>query len=100
MVPFEVREGIEGEHTPETDLARHHQDVEEGDKFESPFLKLDRCCFLALMRVDTHLLWALWNELRLPLVGFAFQEENATCFKAAASPQDLEYQKREDGSEN
>ena len=28
--PFEVREGMEGEHTPETDLIRHHQDLEEG----------------------------------------------------------------------
>ena len=27
--PFEVREGIEGEHTPETDLIRCHQDFEE-----------------------------------------------------------------------
>ena len=28
--PFEVKEGMEGEHTPETDLIRHHQDLEEG----------------------------------------------------------------------
>ena len=42
MVPFEVREGMEGEHTPETDLSRHHQVLEEGDKFESSFLRLDR----------------------------------------------------------
>ena len=27
--PFEVREGMEGEHTPETDLIRHHQDFDE-----------------------------------------------------------------------
>ena len=27
--PFEVREGMEGEHTPETDLIRCHQDSEE-----------------------------------------------------------------------
>ena len=32
--PFEVREGLEGEHTPETDLSRRHQDLEEGDRFE------------------------------------------------------------------
>ena len=32
--PFEVREGMEGEHTPETDLTRCHQDLEEGDRFE------------------------------------------------------------------
>jgi len=55
---------MEGEHTPETDLARYHQDLEEGDKFESLILRFDRCCFLALLRVDTHLLQALWNELR------------------------------------
>ena len=33
--PFEGREGMEGEHTPETDLTRRHQDLEEGDGFES-----------------------------------------------------------------
>ena len=32
---FEVREGMEGEHTPETDLIRCHQDFEEGEGFES-----------------------------------------------------------------
>ena len=48
--PFEVTEGMEGEQTPETDLTRHHQDLEEGDRFESSDLKLERCCFLALLR--------------------------------------------------
>ena len=52
--PFEVREGIEGENTPETDLIRCHQDLEEGERFESSDLRLERCC-LALLRVDTHL---------------------------------------------
>ena len=32
---FEVRERMEGEHTPETDLIRHHQDLEEGEGFKS-----------------------------------------------------------------
>ena len=67
--PFEVREG---EHTPETDLIRRHQDFEEGERFESSDLRFERCCFLALLRVDTHLFRALWKELRLPSVGFAF----------------------------
>ena len=53
--PFEVREGMEGEHTPETDFMRHHQDLEEGERFESSDLSLERCCFLALLRVHTHL---------------------------------------------
>ena len=53
MVPFEVREGMEGEHALETDLTRHHEVSEEGDKFESSFLRLFRLCFLALLRVDT-----------------------------------------------
>ena len=53
--PFEVREGMEGEHTPETDLINRHQDFEEGQRFESSDLRLERCCFLALLRVDTHL---------------------------------------------
>ena len=35
VLPFEVREGMEGEHTPETDLLRRHQDFEEGERFES-----------------------------------------------------------------
>ena len=35
VVPFEVREGLEGEHTPETDITRCHQVLEEGDKFKS-----------------------------------------------------------------
>ena len=41
VVPFEEREGMEGEHTPETDLTRHHQVLEEGDKFESTILRFD-----------------------------------------------------------
>ena len=52
--PFEVKEGMEGEHTPESDFIRCHQDLEEGDRFESSDLGLERCCFLALLRVDTH----------------------------------------------
>ena len=37
--PFEVREGMEGEHPPETDLIRRHQDLEEGERFESSDLR-------------------------------------------------------------
>ena len=99
VVPFEVREGMEGEQTPEMDLTRHHRVLGEGDKFESSFLRLNRCCFLALLRVDIHLLWDLWNDLRLPLVGFAFQEENVSCFKVTTSPQDSVYQGREEGND-
>ena len=84
---FEVREGMEGEHTPETDLIRRHQDLEEGERFESSNLRLERCCFLALLRVDTHLFRALWKELRLPSVGLAFHEAKASCFRTTASPQ-------------
>ena len=49
--PFEVREGMEGEHTPETDLTRCYQGLEEGDRFESSDMRFERCCFLALLRV-------------------------------------------------
>ena len=28
--PFEIREEMEEKHTPETDLTRYHQDLEEG----------------------------------------------------------------------
>ena len=38
-----VREGMEEEHTPVSDLARHHQVFEEGDRFESSALRLARC---------------------------------------------------------
>ena len=78
---------MEGEHTPETDLIRCHQDFEEGERFESSDLNLERCCFLALLRVDTHLFRALWKELRLPKVGVAFHEAKASCFRTTASPQ-------------
>ena len=37
--PFEVREEMEGEHTPETNLTRRHQDLEEGDRFEGSDLR-------------------------------------------------------------
>ena len=51
--PFEVREWMEGEHTPETDLTKCHQDLEDGDRFESSDLRFKRCCFLAVLRGDT-----------------------------------------------
>ena len=85
--PFEVREGMEGEHTSETDLIRCHQDLEEGERFQSSDLSLQRCCFLALLKVDTHLFLASWKQLRLPSVGFAFHEAKASCFRTTSSPQ-------------
>ena len=99
--PFEVREGMEGGHIPETDLSRCHQDLENGDRFESSDLRLERCCFLALLRVDTHLCKeALWKELRFPSVGFAFHEAKASYFRTTASPQASVNQWREEGSNN
>ena len=97
LLSFEVREGLEGEHTPETELTRHHQDLEEGDRFESSDLRLERCCFLAPLRVDSHLFQALWKEMRLPSVGFAFHEAKASCFSTTASPQVSVYIEREEG---
>ena len=52
VVPFEVREG---KHTPGMDFTRCHQVLEEGDKFESSFLRMNRWCFLALGFLHTHL---------------------------------------------
>ena len=98
--PFEVREGIEEEHAPETDLARCHQDLEEGDRFESPDLRLERCYFLALLREDTHLFRALWNKLSLPSVGFALHEVKASCFTITSSSQASMYHGREEGKDN
>ena len=80
-------------------LNRHDRVLDDGDKLESSILRLDRCCFLAFLRVETHLLRVLWNDLRLPLVGFAFQEENVSCFKVTTSPQDSVYQGREEGTD-
>ena len=94
--PFEVSEGMEGKHTPETDLIRCYQDFKEGERFESPDLSLERC-FLSLLRVDTHLFRALWKELRSPSVGFAFHEAKASCFRTTASPQASVNQGREEG---
>ena len=90
---------MEGGNTLETGLARCHRALEEGDKFESSILRLDRCC-LALLKVDIHLLWALWNDLRFPSAGFAFQEEKASCFRATASPQDSVSHGWEEGEDN
>ena len=44
VVPFEVKKGMEGEHTSDTDLTRCYKVLEEGDQFESSFLRLHRCC--------------------------------------------------------
>ena len=82
---------MEGGPILQTDLTRHHHVLEEGDKFESSFLRLDSCCFLALRIVDTHLLRTLWNALRLPLVALTFSEEKASCSRANASQQDSAY---------
>ena len=97
--PFEVREWMEGEHTPETDLTICHQDLEEGDRFESSDLRLE-VCFLALLRVDTHSFCALWKKLRLLSIGFAFQKAKASCLRTTASPQASVYHRREEGSDN
>ena len=43
----EERDG-RGAFIPGMDLTRCHQVLEEGDDFESSFLRWDRCCFLAL----------------------------------------------------
>ena len=84
---------MEWEHTPETDLIRCHQDLEEGERFES----FEICCFLALLRVDTHLFQALWKELKFPSVGLAFHEAKASCFRTTASPQASVYLGQEEG---
>ena len=44
---------MERKHTPDTDFIKFPQDLEEGERFESSDLRLDICCFLVLMRVDT-----------------------------------------------
>ena len=92
--PFEV---MEEEHIPETYLIRCHQDLEEGERLESSDLSIERCCFLPLLRLDTHLFRALWKELRLPSVGFAFHEAKGSCFRTTASPQASVNQGQEEG---
>ena len=34
VVPFEMREDMEGQHRPDTDFKSCHEVLEEGDKFE------------------------------------------------------------------
>ena len=97
MRPFEVREGMEGEHTPETYLIGRYKDLEEGKRFESSDLRFERCCFLALLMVYAHLLQVFWKELRLPSVGFAFHEAKASFFRITASPQASVYHGWEEG---
>ena len=87
-MPFKERGGMDREQT-ETDLTRSQQVFEEGDKFESSFLRLSDVVFWLSSGRHTHLLRTLPNDLRF---GFAFQEENASCFKATVSPYDSEYQ--------
>ena len=86
--------------TPEKYLIRCHQELEEGERFESSDLRLERCCFLALLRIDTHLFRALWKDVRLPSVVFAFHEAKASCFRTTASPQASVNQGREEGKDN
>ena len=79
---------------------REPSGLEEGGQFESSFLRLDRCCFLALLREDTHLLRTFWNSLRLPSVGLVLQQEKASYSTASASPQDSMYHGSEEGLDN
>ena len=88
---------MEGGHSPETDMTRCHKVLEEGDEFESLFLRLDRCCFLALLRVDTHLLQTFLKAPSLPSVGFAFQEEKVSYIKATASSEESVHHGYEEG---
>ena len=90
---------MEEEHTPEMDLTRHHQDLKEGDRFESSDLRFEGCCFLALLRVDT-LILSFMEELRLPSVGFAFHEAKANCFSTTASQQASVNHGREEVEDN
>ena len=92
VVPFEMKEGMEGEHKPETDFTRHHQVLMEGDKFESSSLRLDRCCFLAPLRVDTHLLRALVESTEIAFGRICFPGKEgklfqSNCFTTAFSVQ-------------
>ena len=41
VLPFELRDGMEGEHPPEIDFTRDHHDVEKRDWMESSALKLE-----------------------------------------------------------
>ena len=41
--PFEVKGGMEGEHTQETVLSRCHQNLEVGERFDRSDLRLKIC---------------------------------------------------------
>ena len=59
VVPFQVREGIEGKHTPDPDKVP--PGYGGGRQILSLLLRLDRC-FLPLLRVDTCILVADFLE--------------------------------------
>ena len=50
---FEVRDRVEGENTPETDLKRHHQGLEERGLWESSALRFVKL-FSGLPQMDIY----------------------------------------------
>ena len=72
LQPFEVREGMEGEHIPETHLTGCHQDLEERKRFKSSDLRLERC-FLALLSLDTHTLTSFMEGTEITLSWIYFR---------------------------
>ena len=50
---FKVSDEMKEKHTPETDLTRHHYDLEVADWLESSALEFVRWCILACLRMDT-----------------------------------------------
>ena len=87
VVPFEVMEGMEGEHNPETGVTRFER---RRTCLKVQSLRWPSMLFSGSPELDPHLLWALWRDLRLPMIRLPIQEGKAGCFKVNASPQDLE----------
>ena len=95
-MPFQEREGMEGEHTQETGL-RHHHVLEEGDKFESSFFRLDMS--FSGSPESGHTL--VTDFLECTEIAFSWiclpGREGRFFFRKTASQQDSVYHGREEG---
>ena len=55
-----MKEGMEGEQLPETDLTRCHDDI----SWRVFTLEICKICFPVCLRIGAHLLRALWRDRR------------------------------------
>ena len=66
----------EWEFPPETDFTGYHLSCQKGDRLESLTFRFPRWYILACQRLDTFLLWALQNDLKLSPSKSGFWRKN------------------------